>query len=135
MIPGNIDDREPVSNLFKNLFGKVTADRGYASQPLSERLLSQMGIQLIVLPRKNMQNRLMPLMDKILMRKCSIIETIIDQFKNISQIEHSRHRSPVNFFVNMVCGLIVPIVINQRSLLCRLKSIDSRLLNPNSGYG
>jgi hypothetical protein len=30
----------------------------------------------------------------------------IDQLKNISQIEHSRHRSPVNCLVNIVCGLI-----------------------------
>jgi hypothetical protein len=26
--------------------------------------------------------------------------------KNISQIEHSRHRSPLNFLVNLMCGLI-----------------------------
>ena len=48
----------------------------------------------------------MPLLDKLLTRKRSIIETIIDQLKNISQIEHSRHRSPVNFLVNLVYGLI-----------------------------
>ena len=36
----------------------------------------------------------------------SVIETIIDQLKNVSQIEHSRHRSPTNFLVNLVCGLI-----------------------------
>jgi hypothetical protein len=30
----------------------------------------------------------------------------IDQLKNISQIEHFRHRSPVNFGVNVLCGLI-----------------------------
>jgi len=35
-----------------------------------------------------------------------IVETIVDQLKNISQIEHSRHRSPVNFVVNLLCGLI-----------------------------
>jgi hypothetical protein len=48
----------------------------------------------------------MRLHDKLLSRKRSIIETIIDQLKNISQIEHSRHRSPVNFCVNILCGLI-----------------------------
>ncbi len=48
----------------------------------------------------------MRLTDKLLARKRAIVETIIDQFKNISQIEHSRHRSPVNFMVNVVCGLI-----------------------------
>jgi len=56
--------------------------------------------------RKNMQNRLMPLIDKMLLRKRAIIETINDQLKNISQIEHSRHRSFANFFVNLLAGLI-----------------------------
>jgi HPt (histidine-containing phosphotransfer) domain-containing protein len=84
----------------------VVADRGYISQKLFEQLLTQMGIQLITKPKRNMKNKLMPLIDKLLTRKRSIIETIIDQLKNISQIEHSRHRSPVNFLVNLVCGLI-----------------------------
>jgi hypothetical protein len=53
-----------------------------------------------------MKNQLMRLTDKLMSRKRSIIETIIDQCKNISQIEHSRHRSPINFLVNVVCGLI-----------------------------
>jgi Transposase DDE domain len=44
--------------------------------------------------------------DKLLSRKRSIIETIIDQLKNISQIEHARHRSPINFCTNVLCGLI-----------------------------
>lgn len=51
-----------------------------------------------------MKNKLMRLNDKLLSRKRAIIETIIDQLKNISQIEHSRHRSPVNFCVNILCG-------------------------------
>ena len=103
---GNTDDRKPVLNLLKGLSGKVVADRGYISQKLFEQLLTQMGIQLITKPKRNMKNKLMPLIDKLLTRKRSIIETIIDQLKNISQIEHSRHRSPVNFLVNLVCGLI-----------------------------
>ena len=61
---------------------------------------------MIVKPKRNMKNKLMPLMDKLLTRKRSIIETIIDQLRNISQIEHSRHRSPTNCLVNIVCGLI-----------------------------
>jgi hypothetical protein len=34
------------------------------------------------------------------------IETINDQLKNISQIEHTRHRSMTGFMVNLVAGLI-----------------------------
>ena len=55
--------------------------------------------------RKNMKNKLMPLIDKILLRKRSIIESVDDQLKNISQIEHTRHRSVYNFAVNMVAAL------------------------------
>ncbi|MBD2068659.1 IS982 family transposase, partial [Leptolyngbya sp. FACHB-671] len=40
------------------------------------------------------------------LRRRAIIESVIDQLKNISQIEHSRHRSPVNCLVNLVCDLI-----------------------------
>ena len=56
--------------------------------------------------RKNMQNRLVVLKDKLLTRKRFIIETIVDQLKNISQIEHTRHRSTTNFLVNLIAGLI-----------------------------
>jgi len=104
--PGNVDDREPVPALSRRLFGKLIADRGYISQALFEQLLDTLGVQLITKLRKNMKNRLMPLMDKLLLRKRAIIESIVDQLKNISQIEHTRHRSPVNCFINIIAGLI-----------------------------
>ncbi len=44
-----------------------------------------------------MKQKLVKLIDKILLRKRSLIETVNDQLKNISQIEHSRHRSVWNF--------------------------------------
>jgi Transposase DDE domain. len=53
-----------------------------------------------------MKNRLLPLIDKLLLRKRALIETIHDQLKNISQIEHTRHRSVANFMVNLMAGLI-----------------------------
>ena len=53
-----------------------------------------------------MKNKLLPLLDKVLLRKRTLIETVNDQLKNICQIEHSRHRSVTNFLVNLVAGLI-----------------------------
>ncbi|NEO03914.1 MAG: IS982 family transposase [Moorea sp. SIO3I7] len=106
LTPGNIDDRKPVPELLKSLFGKVFADRGYVSHKLRKQLFHEWGIEFFAKPRRNLKNHLMKLTDKLLARKRSIIETIIDQLKNISQIEHSRHRSPVNFMVNILCGLI-----------------------------
>lgn len=102
---GNIDDREPVPDMVKGLFGKLFGDKGYISQELFNLLYDQ-GVQLITRLKRNMKNRLMSLFDKLMLRKRAIIETIGDQLKNISQIEHSRHRSPVNFLVNAVSALI-----------------------------
>ncbi len=53
-----------------------------------------------------MTNKLMDVFDKLMLRKRAIIETIYDQLKNISQIEHTRHRSGFNFLVNVVSALI-----------------------------
>jgi transposase len=107
LTPGNVDDRKPVPRLVRKLFGKVFGDKGYISQPLYELLRQTFGIQLVTKLRSNAKNRLpMPLMDRILLRKRAIIESVIDQLKNISQIEHSRHRSVAGFLVNLLCGLI-----------------------------
>lgn len=105
LTPGNVDDRAPVADMVKRLRGKLFGDRGSISAPLAQLLFEQ-GLQLITRLRKNMKNHLMHLSDKLLLRKRAIIESIIDQLKNISQIEHSRHRSPLNFVVHLVAGLI-----------------------------
>ncbi|BAQ61818.1 mobile element protein [Geminocystis sp. NIES-3708] len=41
-----------------------------------------------------------------MLRKRSLIETVNDQLQNISQIIHLRHRSSINFLVNVIAGLI-----------------------------
>lgn len=100
----NTDDRKPVDKLTQGLQGKLIGDKGYISADLFNQLY-QRGLQLITRIRKNMKNKLMPMIDKLLLRKRVIVETVIDQLKNISQIEHSRHRSPVNCMVNILAGL------------------------------
>lgn len=105
LTPGNTDDRTPVGKLAKGLWGKLVGDKGYVSQPLFETLLAQ-HLQFITKLRKNMRNQLVPWLDKILLRKRALIETVNDQLKNISQIEHTRHRSFINCLVNLVAGLI-----------------------------
>ncbi len=101
----NVDDRRPVPEKAQGLFGKLIGDKGYLSKGLVATLL-QHGVELLTPIRKNMQPRLVRLNDKLLLRKRVLIETINDQLKNISQIEHSRHRSPANFLVNVLAGLI-----------------------------
>ncbi len=105
LTPGNTDDRRPVPQLVKELFGKLFGDKGYISQPLFETLYDE-GLQLVTKLKKKMKQRLLSIFDKIMLRKRAIIESVIDQLKNISQIEHSRHRRVTNCFVNLIAGLI-----------------------------
>ncbi|CAM3391931.1 membrane-associated, metal-dependent hydrolase [Legionella oakridgensis] len=96
------DDRTVVSELAKGLMGKLIGDKAYISPSLFDDLFVR-GVQLIT--KKNMKNKLMPIFEKYLLRKRVIVETVIDQLKNISQIEHFRYRSIANFMVNIVAGL------------------------------
>ena len=47
------------------------------------------GIELITKIKKGMKERALPDFDRLLLRKRAIIESVIDQLKNISQIEHT----------------------------------------------
>lgn len=104
----NVDDRKPLKtkNFLKRLFGKLFGDKGYLSKELFTILFSN-GIHLITKLKRNMKTKCVtPLMDAFHLRKRVIIETIFDQLKNIFQVEHSRHRSPVNYFTNIFSALI-----------------------------
>jgi transposase len=105
LTPGNVDDRRPTDALTRQLWGKLFGDRGYISQPLFERLF-QRGLQLVTRVKRNMKNRLMPWLDKLLLRKRAICETIIDQLKNICQVEHSRHRGVPHYFADIIAALV-----------------------------
>ena len=105
LTPGNTDDRRPVAKLVQALWGKLFGDRGYISQKLFDELWAQ-GLQLITKLKRGRKNKLMPLLDKLLLRKRALLECGNDQWKNISQIEHTRHRSAVNGFVNMIAAVV-----------------------------
>ena len=105
LTPGNVDDRVPVDKLTKKLHGKLVGDKGYIKQTLFDKLFGR-GLLLITRLRNNMKNKLISLFDKLLLRKRAIIETIIDQLKNIMQIEHSRHRGIPHYFADILAGII-----------------------------
>ena len=108
LTPGNADDRKPlkIKQFIKKLFGKLFGDKGYIGKQLFENLFYN-GVHLVTKLKKNMKSKtITPVMDAILLRKRAVVETIIDQLKNIFQIEHSRHRSPKNFLTNLFSALI-----------------------------
>jgi hypothetical protein len=123
---GNVDDRKPVPDLVKHLVGKLFGDKGYISQELFEKLF-QNGLQLVTRLKSNMKNKLMPVIDKILLRKRSLIETVNDQLKNISQIEHTRHRSVWNFMVNIL-GALAAYALQPKKPSLNLAANEKKLM-------
>jgi predicted ATPase len=102
----NADERETADPITHELCGKLIGDRSYISQNLFNKLMSR-GLKLITELRRNMKNRFISTQDKLLLRKRAIIETINDQLKNISNIEHTRHRSLWNFLGNATDSLLL----------------------------
>ena len=127
---GNVDDRQPVSEMADSLFGKLYGDKGYISKALSGELLDK-GVELITTVRKNMKKKFMSLWDRAILKKRFIIETVNDQLKNISYIEHSRHRSIHGFMLNLLGGLIAYCLKNEKPSL-DLTAQEFELLNNHS---
>jgi hypothetical protein len=102
---GNVHDTQPVRELAEGLTDKLYGDKGYLSKALEADLLEK-GVSLITTVRKNMKAKAISLWDRAMLSRRYIIETINDQLKNISYIEHSRHRSMNGFMLNLLAGLV-----------------------------
>ena len=102
--PGNTDDRAPLAEMAAGLEGKLLADKGYISKKLFNRLWSR-GLHILTGIRKNMKNYLMPILDKLLLRKRFIVETLFGKLTAEMGLEHTRHRSPTNAFVHILSCL------------------------------
>lgn len=101
----NIDDRKPVPKLMEKLNGWLFGDKGYLGKDFFEKLQKQ-SVEIFTKAKKNMKQIIINAGQKFYLSKRGLIETVIDQLKNICQIEHSRHRKPENAFVNLISGLI-----------------------------
>ena len=125
---GNVADNnlEICKKLALGLTGLIVGDKGYISSKVFEALFSQ-GLKLVTRIKRNMKNKLVLPKEKLLLRKRGIIETINDQLKNISQIEHTRHRSPINFVVNLAAGLIAYSFQEKKPSLIRNVDNDQAL--------
>lgn len=106
LTPGNTDDRQPLWALSsEGLFGNLYGDKGYISEDLRE-FLNDQGINFCYKVRKNMKPLGLSISDEVLLKKRTIVESVIKELKTQTQVEHSRHRSFVNFRVNVVSALI-----------------------------
>ena len=121
---GNTDDRDPVPDITKNLKGIIAADKGYISHTLFDELYMR-GLKLLVGIRKNMKNHLMPIGEKLLLRKRFIIETLFDILKHETNLWHTRHRSPANAMVNLIAALIAYTAKTNKPALKNLALIQN----------
>lgn len=103
---GNTSDinEEVIEKMTKNIYGKLIGDKGYISSKMFRKLFEN-NITLITKVRSNMKNRLIMMEDAIFLKKRAVIESVNNILKNVLQIEHTRHRSPVNFLVNLISGI------------------------------
>lgn len=104
--PANVSDNNDgvLRKLLKGLKGKCYADKGYLSK-LFESFYQQ-GLHLVTKLRKNMKNQLVHLTDKLRLRQRALIESVNDILMSVLDIDHTRHRSPLNALVHTMGGLI-----------------------------
>lgn len=104
---GNVSDNNAnlLKTLFKRLQGVFFGDKGYLTK-LKDWLAAQ-GVQLITKVRKNMtpKNRLNP-QEKHYLHHRGLIETVFGLLTFQANIDHTRHRSQVGMFINLISGLI-----------------------------
>ncbi len=69
----------------------------------------------------------MSVSDKLLLRKRAIIESVNDELKNITQVEHSKHRCFDNFIVNMLGAIAAYCMFPKKTCINVQRSLDKQL--------
>ena len=92
--------------------------------------LAEMGINFITKTRRNMKRVKRSSFEKFFLAKRAIVEAVIGQLKEICQIEHSRHRKPDNFLLNLLAALAA-YTLKPRKPAINFKTIRKSVLIPN----
>ena len=98
------NNQEVLKYLFNDLKGFCFGDKGYLTK-LFEEFYSN-GLKIVTKIRKNMKNKLMPIQEKYDLMKRGVIESVNDILMTVCDIEHTRHRSPINAMTHMISALI-----------------------------
>lgn len=101
---GNVDDRKVPQSLFAKIFGKIYGDKGYISKEFFTKMKNKT-IQIVTAIKSNMKPQIMPICDAQRLTQRTTIETVFNVLKNNLNLQHTRHRSPVNYAVNIVGAL------------------------------
>ncbi len=101
-----------LKHLLKDLQGHCYGDKGYLSKLFEEFYAS--GLKLVSKIRKNMKNKLMNLTERLWLIKRAVIESVNDLLMTVCDIDHTRHRSPVNALCHLLGGLIAYNFLDQK---------------------
>jgi IS5 family transposase len=104
LTPGNLHDIAPAADLLAGLSGMAAGDKGYLSKELAAEMQSN-GLKMLTKVRRNMKQPILEPLEKLWLSKRGLVETVIEQFKQVCQIQHTRHRSVVNFMINALAAL------------------------------
>jgi hypothetical protein len=113
----NCDDRKAPDGLFSKIFGKLFGDRGYIGKPFFDRMKETM-VHIVTALRHNMKPQIMTEDDSKKLNKRNIIESSFNLLKNNLNMQHTRHRSPQNFSINIissVCALCLKFITSIHS--------------------
>ena len=118
---GKVDDRVPVHDLVKNLTSKVYGDKGYIKQELFEELIKK-GIELMT-KIKQYAKCVDVLVGHNHVKK-TLIETVIDELKNIIQIEHTRIEAKLIFLLILLHGIRAYALKNKKPTVDIIQNND-----------
>lgn len=106
LTPASVADNNEnlLKKMLKGLKGKCFGDKGYISKLFS--FFYEQGLQLVHKVRANMKNQIMNLNDKINLKKRALIESVNDILMTVFDIEHTRHRNPINAIAHTFGALI-----------------------------
>ncbi len=102
---GNVDLRKGVFRLCESIREEMSLDPSDASNVYMFMSRNRKVVKILHYERGFYVLYMLYHIDKMMLRKRYIIETINDLLKNKAQLVHSRHRSITNFLVNLVAVL------------------------------
>lgn len=106
------NNQDVLKTLFKDLKGHCYADKGYITK-LFEHFFTN-GLKVVTKVRKNMKAKLIQLHERYALMKRGVIESVNDILMTVLDIEHTRHRSPVNAIVHMNACLAAYDYLDQK---------------------
>jgi hypothetical protein len=104
-----------LEKIFSDLKGVFYGDKGYLTK-LKEQF-QQQGLQLITKTRANMKKQPKTAEQNHYLKKRGLIETVFDLLTSVCDLEHTRHRSPKNFFSNCLAALIAYSFLDHKPII------------------